>query len=120
MLQANAKFKLTACSKSMYTRLYHVQLPKHIARPRMIRPNTALFAYQQQRSISIIPTVVRVAFSAARVPIFLAGSAVAGATIATNKFQGTFLVDEVLFFIYTYEEISLFYRSSRQKFRIFK
>jgi hypothetical protein len=92
MLQTKAKFKLTAChgNKPLSNRLYHLQLSRPIvARPRVRVSNLAL--YQQQRSISIIPTVVRVAFSAARLPLFLAGSAVAGATIATNKFQGTSL-----------------------------
>ncbi|KAG2213739.1 hypothetical protein INT46_009887 [Mucor plumbeus] len=50
--------------------------------------SAAALQQQQQRSISIIPTVVRVAFSAARLPIFIAGTAVAGATVASNKFQG--------------------------------
>jgi hypothetical protein len=91
MLQAKAKFKLAAYhgKKPLSNRLYHLQLSRPIMRPRVTAPILALSVYQQQRSISIIPTVVRVAFSAARLPLFLAGSAVAGATIATNKFQGT-------------------------------
>ncbi|GAN08915.1 hypothetical protein MAM1_0231c08435 [Mucor ambiguus] len=94
MLQAPKKLSLVRCysNNRASIRLYHMDqhLSRHVARPRIpIRVNSAAALQQhQQRSISIIPTVVRVAFSAARVPLFLAGTAVAGATVASNKFQG--------------------------------
>lgn len=92
MLQAAKRLSSARCysNNKASIRLYHIDqhLSRHIARPRIpIRVNSAA-ALQQQRSLSIIPTVVRVAFSAARVPLFLAGTAVAGATVASNKFQG--------------------------------
>ncbi|KAK4521839.1 uncharacterized protein ATC70_004376 [Mucor velutinosus] len=94
MLQAPKKLSSIRCysNNRVPIRLYHIDqhLSRHVARPRIpIRVNSAAAALQQhqQRSISIIPTVVRVAFSAARVPLFLAGTAVAGATVASNKFQ---------------------------------
>ncbi|KAI8637642.1 hypothetical protein BD408DRAFT_395353 [Parasitella parasitica] len=75
-------------------RLYHIDqhLRRHVARPRVpIIANSAVITapvlQHQQRSISIIPTVARVAFSAVRLPLFLAGTAVAGATVASNKLQ---------------------------------
>ncbi|KAI8378177.1 hypothetical protein EDC96DRAFT_493844 [Choanephora cucurbitarum] len=65
-------------------KLVHRPLYTYAARPRVLQTPSVLV---QQRTISIIPTVARVAFSAVRLPLFLAGTAVAGATVATNKFQ---------------------------------
>lgn len=93
MLQAPKRLGSVRCHSNNRApiRLYHINqhLSRHVARPRIpVRVNSAALQQHQQRSISIIPTVVRVAFSAARVPLFLAGTAVAGATVASNKFQG--------------------------------
>lgn len=82
MLQSRIK---SNCVQQLRYRAYHHQYGH---RPRITRPSTLVFQQQQQRSISVIPTIVRVAFRAARLPLFVAGSTVAGATIATNKFQG--------------------------------
>ncbi|KAI8367304.1 hypothetical protein BD560DRAFT_399851 [Blakeslea trispora] len=67
-------------------KLVHRPLYTYAARPR-VSTHLLLPTLVQQRSISFIPTVARVAFSAVRVPLFLAGTAVAGATVATNKLQ---------------------------------
>jgi hypothetical protein len=94
MLQASRKLDSVRCfgNSKILIRLYHIDqhIRRHVARPRIstIVNSAAALQQQQQRSISIIPTVVRVAFSAARLPIFIAGTAVAGATVASNKFQG--------------------------------
>lgn len=83
MLQTRLK---SACGQQLRYRAFHLH---HGHRPRIIKnPAFIIQQQQQQRSISIIPTVVRVAFRAARLPLFVAGSTVAGATIASNKFQG--------------------------------
>lgn len=83
MLQSRIK---SACTQQLRYRAYHLQ---HGHRPTILKSPALLLQQRQQRSISIIPTVARVAFRAVRLPLFLAGSTVAGATIATNKFQGT-------------------------------
>lgn len=94
MLRAPRKLGSVRCrgNNRIPIRSYHIDqhIRRHVARPRIptIVNSAAALQQQQQRSISIIPTVVRVAFSATRLPLFLAGTAVAGATVASNKFQG--------------------------------
>ncbi|KAI9485804.1 MAG: hypothetical protein EXX96DRAFT_20581 [Benjaminiella poitrasii] len=56
-------------------------------RPKIAIPHTNTFIAAQQRSISIIPTIVRTAFRATRLPLFLTGTALAGASVANDKLQ---------------------------------
>ncbi|KAI7907380.1 uncharacterized protein BX663DRAFT_447586 [Cokeromyces recurvatus] len=65
----------------------HYPLIRPNVRPRIMIPNNNNTLFIQHRSISIIPTIVRTTLKATRLPLILTGTALAGASAASDKFQ---------------------------------
>jgi hypothetical protein len=84
----------TAVIKGQFRRSFHHQarpLPLlHISSPVFPRHRLPRYAIQQTRSIGFT-SIIRTAFNAARLPVFLGGATVTGLAIANDKLQGKYM-----------------------------